>query len=89
MTTARRRAIVTDMDAVFNTLAYARRLREAGVDDARAEAHAEALHAAFHEGVATRADLARVEAKVNVLQWVIGLNALLSLAMAARLFGAI
>lgn len=84
------------MDAVFNTLAYVRRLREAGVDDARAEAHAEALHVAFHEGVATRADLARVEArvahveaKVSVLQWVIGLNALLSLAMAARLFGAI
>ena len=84
------------MDAVFNTLAYVRRLREAGVDDARAEAHAEALHVAFHEGVATRADLARVEArvahveaKVSVLQWVIGLNTLLSLAMAARLFGAI
>ena len=31
---------------------------------------------------------ARREAKLNVLQWAVGLHALLSLAMAARLFGA-
>lgn len=57
------------MDAVLDTLAHVRRLREAGVDDARAEAHA--------------------EAKVSVLQRVIGLDALASPALAARPFGAI
>lgn len=77
------------MDAVLDTLAHARRLREAGVDDARAEAHAEALRAAFHEGAATGADLARAGAKPDVLQWIAGLNALASPAMAARSFGAI
>ena len=41
----------------FDTLAYARRLKEAGVDDAQAEAHAEAVRDAVTEGVATKADL--------------------------------
>ena len=41
----------------FDTLAYARRLKEAGVDDAQAEAHAEAVRDAVMEGVATKADL--------------------------------
>ena len=35
-----------------------------------------------------KADNARHGAKLNVLQWAVGLHALLSLAMAARLFGA-
>ena len=41
----------------FDTLAYARRLKEAGVDDAQAEAHAEAVRDAVTEGVATKAGL--------------------------------
>ena len=41
----------------FDTLAYARRLKEAGVDDAQAEAHAEAVRDAVTEGVATKAEL--------------------------------
>ncbi len=41
----------------FDTLAYARRLKEAGVDEAQAEAHAEAVRDAMTEGVATKADL--------------------------------
>lgn len=64
------------MDAVLDTTACARRPRRTGA--------------------ATRADLARVraraarlEAQLDVLQWIAGLNALASLAMAARLFGAI
>ena len=52
-------------EAVFDTLAYARRLREGGVGDAQAEAHADALRAAFNEGVATKADLALLEAKIE------------------------
>ena len=121
-------AIVAGMEAPFDTLAYARRLREAGVSEAQAGAHAEALRAAFAEGVATKADLraevARLEArmvgletrmdgletrmdsletkvdgigakvigldaKIGVLQWAFGFVALLTLAMAARLFGVV
>ena len=41
----------------FDTLSYARRLKEAGVDEAQAEVHAEAVRDAVTEGVATKADL--------------------------------
>ena len=37
----------------FDTLAYARKLKAAGVDEAQAEAHAEAVRDAVTEGVAT------------------------------------
>ncbi len=46
----------------FDTLAYARRLKEAGVTEAQAEAHAEAVRAAITEGVATKADLVALRA---------------------------
>ena len=45
------------MGAVFDTLAYARRLREAGVSETQAGGRAEALRAAFADSVATKADL--------------------------------
>ena len=48
----------------FDTLAYACRLEEAGVDEARAEARAEAVRGAIGEGVATRADGARIGDKM-------------------------
>ncbi len=41
----------------FDTLTYVRRLKAAGVDEAQAEAHAEAVRDAVTEGVATKADL--------------------------------
>ena len=47
----------------FDTLAYARRLKEAGVDEAQAEAHAEAVRDATTKGVATKADIARIETR--------------------------
>ena len=53
-------AIVTA--TAFDTLAYARRLKAAGVDEAQAEAHAEAVRDAMTEGVATKADLEVVHA---------------------------
>ncbi len=57
------------MEALFDTFAYARRLREAGVSETQAGARTEALRAAFAEGVATRADLraetARLEARIG------------------------
>ena len=49
----------------FDTLSYARRLKDAGVDDVQAEAHAEAVRDAITEGVATKADIARLEDKMN------------------------
>ena len=48
----------------FDTLAYARRLKEAGVATAQAEAPAEAVRDAVTEGVATKADIAGVENEV-------------------------
>ena len=68
----------------FDTLAYARRLKEAGVDEAQAEAHAEAVRDAVTEGVATRADLksavadlkaeiAPLKADLRAMRWMPGL----------------
>ena len=45
----------------FDTLSYARRLREAGVAGPQAEAHAEALRDAVAQGVATKADVEDVK----------------------------
>ena len=47
----------------FDTLATIRKLKAVGVDDAQAEAHAEAIASAVHSGrddLATKADLAAV-----------------------------
>ena len=59
----------------FDTLAYARRLKEAGVDEAQAEAHAEAVRDAMTEGVATKADLgtAIAELKADMLKVAVGI----------------
>ena len=88
------------METVFDTLAYTRRLTQAGVEHERAEAFTDALRVAFNEGVATRADIARLEARMDAqdakldahmraVQWVLGLMAALLVMMAARLFGVI
>ena len=53
------------METVFDTLAYTRRLTQAGVEDKHAEALTDALRAAFSEGVATKADIARLEARMD------------------------
>ena len=93
--------MVAGMETVFDTLAYTRRLTQAGVEDKHAEALTDALRAAFSEGVATRADVARLEGRMDALgarmdaleanmramQWVLGLIAALLVMMAARLFG--
>ena len=52
----------------FDTLVYARRLKEAGVDEAQAEAHAEAVRDAITEGVATKADIADVRTDIARLE---------------------
>ena len=66
---------IVDADPDFDTLAHARTLREAGVEDKQAEAHAEAARA-LRAGLATKADLdslemrldARFEARIAALE---------------------
>ena len=66
--------MVVGMETVFDTLAYTRRLTQAGVAHEQAEALADALRVAFNEGVATKADIhgvksdiARLEARMDAL----------------------
>jgi hypothetical protein len=50
----------------FDTLTYARKLREAGVPQAQAEAHAEALGATVTETLATKQDLRELEYRLTI-----------------------
>ena len=50
---------------MFETLAYIDRLKQAGIDDAAARAHAEALRTALGETVATKDDLKDVRAEIK------------------------
>ena len=56
--------MATDTTMGFDTLACARRLKEAGVSDEQAEAHAEAVRAAVTRGVAAKSDLAELRADI-------------------------
>ena len=51
------------METAYDTFAYTRRLTQAGVEDKHAEALTDALRVAFSEGVATKADIARLEGR--------------------------
>ena len=55
---------------LFDKLAYIDRLKRAGIDDNLARAHAEAMHEALRESVATKSDLRaetlRVENKIEL-----------------------
>ena len=76
--------------STFDTLAAARALEAAGVGRQQAEAHAEQLRAAAGaelEQLATKTDVAVINAKLGIIQWVMAFQAALILAMAARLFG--
>ena len=61
----------------FDTLKFARRLKDAGVPEKQAEAEAEAIREAFAEAldtqVATKADIARLERELLIVKWMIGL----------------
>lgn len=81
----------------FDTLSYARKLKAAGVDDKLANAHAEALHEALNQTVATKADISDLKAgiakfKLDILQAVYGVGivlATLTIAGLAALFTAL
>ena len=55
---------IVETDPAFDTLAHARTLREAGVEDKQAEAHAEAARA-LRAGLATKADLDSLEMRLD------------------------
>lgn len=60
--------MVAIMETAFDTLACTRRLEDTGVAETHAEAHADALRVAFHDGVATSADLTHLEARFATLE---------------------
>ena len=53
------------MSMPFDRLAYIDRLKDAGVEEPIARAHAQALREALEEGVATKADLEAVEGRLG------------------------
>ena len=55
----------TKMAITIDTLAYARRLREAGFSEQQAEGQAQALAAAMTDTLATKQDLRELEARVD------------------------
>ena len=85
----------------FDTLTTARMLKAAGFESDKAEAIADAMRQAVTEGVAGKADIADVkadiadvksalvagQAKLAALQWIVGIQFALVLAIAAKLFG--
>lgn len=54
------------MATMINTLALSRDLRKAGLASEQADAFAEALNTHIQDGVATKADLAGVEASLKL-----------------------
>lgn len=53
------------MAIALDTLAYARRLREAGLSEEQAEGHAQALAAAMTDTLATKLDLRELEIRTD------------------------
>lgn len=51
---------------MFDTLVHTKKLRDAGVPEAQAEAHAEALLAAFSQNIATKQDLKDLEYRLTI-----------------------
>ena len=54
------------MAVAFDTLVYARKLRQAGVPEEQAEVHAEALAAVVTETLATKQDLRKLEYRLTL-----------------------
>ena len=75
---------IVDADPDFDTLAHARMLREAGVEDKQAEAHAEAARA-LRAGLATKADLDSFEMRLDA--WFEARIAALETRLTVRFFG--
>ncbi len=70
------------MTVAFDTLAAARDLETAGMDRGQAEAVASVIRAGQSD-LATKADLAVVQADIATLRWIIGVDIAISLATLA------
>ncbi len=74
----------------FDTLAYAKKLKAAGIPDMQAEAQAEALASAISGELPTKADLhgmeLKLEGKISILQWMIGFNLALTVTVLFKIF---
>jgi len=77
----------------FDTLKFARRLKEAGVSESQAEAEAEALSEALESQLATKSDIsrlegriARLEGRIILLQWMLGFLLAGNLTILLKLF---
>jgi len=53
------------MAILFDTLEYARRLRQAGLSEQQAEGHAQALAAVMTDSIATKQDLRELELRID------------------------
>jgi hypothetical protein len=75
----------------FDTLKFAERLKAGGVPEAQARAEAEALAAALAEAmdqqIATKRDVDKIDARLNLLQWMIGFNLAFTMAVLWKAFG--
>lgn len=74
----------------FDTLKFANRLKEAGLSDAQAQAFAEAQKDIFAEALdtmlATKSDIAVLDAKIDKLSWMMGILIALAVANFAKQF---
>ena len=80
-----------------DTLSAADKLRDAGLGDMQARAIVDSIHDAQVTGIehlATKADIAKLEGRINglesrlsVLQWVVGVQSAVLVAIALRAFG--
>lgn len=60
---------------LFDTLAYAKKMKEAGFTDKQAETQAEALAEIIGTNLATKQDLKELEARLtaSIIKWVAGM----------------
>ncbi len=76
--------------AAFDTLKFVRRLRAAGVPEQQAEAEADAIKDVFSETLdnqlATKADIIKLEARINLLHWMVAFNLALTSGVLWKLF---
>ena len=83
--------------STFDTLSAADKLRDAGLGDVQARAIVDSIRDAQVTGIehlATKADIAKLEGRIdglegrlNVLQWVVGIQSAVLLAIGLRVFG--
>ena len=72
----------------FDTLKAMRILTVAGMQEPVAEAVVTTMNDAVTEGVATKADIAEIKARLDTQQWVLGFIVAMVLLLVGRDFGA-